>query len=182
MVTYQYDSDPGNWHRSELNPSITRVVEFASKRYCLPGAGITPEDVQQQTYITLISKFGIDELQTSPPTASYLYGATRFAFLGLLRCRHKEIRGQDVQDYNVPDMESIEPLMQLELDEIKEKLQKVVHKLPEIQKQIVRMVFLEERTRVEVADSLKVTYHTVISQMRSALLKLRELIAEDRNP
>jgi RNA polymerase sigma factor (sigma-70 family) len=182
MVTYQYGSDPGNWRDSDLNPSITRVVEHASKRYCLPRAGITCEDVQQQTYINLLTKFGIDELQQSPPTPSYLYKATRLAFLKLLRRHHDETWGQSVQDLSVQDMDSIEPLTQLELDEFKDKLQEVFHQLPEQQKKIVHMVFIEERTRVEAAKSLNLAYHQVISQLRIAMRNLQKAFAENRNP
>lgn len=97
---------------------------------------------------------------------------------GERRARHDELR------YSHAELEgtitAASPLLDLEANERRERIDFAVTRLPEEQQRVVRMTFAEGLSQAEIANRLGIPLGTVKTRIRLAFSKLRGLLADLR--
>ena len=71
------------------------------------------------------------------------------------------------------------PIEQVSMEERQEKLQKALNKLPELQRQILEMNYLEGLSQAQISTALNLSLGTVKSRYRQGLSQLKKLLIED---
>jgi RNA polymerase sigma-70 factor (ECF subfamily) len=99
--------------------------------------------------------------------------------------RHKKVEQKYIEDqYYLNDKEILEgastdyPSVNLAIRELEDKITSVINSLPEQCRKIFCLNRYENKTYVEIADSLHISVNTVKTQMARALQKLRKELAE----
>ncbi|OGH91911.1 MAG: hypothetical protein A2534_00255 [Candidatus Magasanikbacteria bacterium RIFOXYD2_FULL_39_9] len=168
--------------QSLVRKHTTGVYNFVAQ---LVGYGQNAEDVSQEAFIKAwksLKKFDLDK-KFKP----WLYRIARNSAIDFLRQRKATVplvNTYDDEEVNeadyVVDPEPL-PLEQAISSETKEAIQKLVNSLPSIYSTVLKLYYLEEFSLPEIAEILNESIDTVKSKHRRALIKLRELVSEDRN-
>jgi RNA polymerase sigma-70 factor, ECF subfamily len=130
-------------------------------------------DVVQASFLAL-SRFGGDVAAES--RKSWLFRVVHREALKV-RNRNKPYNQTDTQTTDSvlesrPSYE-VNPLSRMVEQEKLESLRRMIAELPRDQQQVLKMKFFEDKTFVEIADSMQTPLGTALSRMRLALERLR---------
>lgn len=123
------------------------------------------QDVLQETFIYLLKKFPGLELTVRMTT--FLYPTVKFTSLNMLRLRQR-----DTEQYEAFDLISIPAAT--ESNPSADNLAAVLALLPDAQREVVLMRFVDGFTVDEITDALGIPVGTVKSRLHNALKALRE--------
>lgn len=129
------------------------------------------EDIVQEVFIKLWDKR--DNLKDHLSFKSFLFTIAYNTTIDMIRKRVKE------RDFVVMVKSKQLPLaidsdnLELEYQELKEKLDKTINKLPERQKQVYTLSRNEELTYLEIANKMGISVNTVENHMVKALKFIR---------
>ena len=130
------------------------------------------EEIVQEMFSRIWIRHETLEIRTS--IKSYLFGAVRNACLNYLK--HQAIKQKYVDRQLHQDQP--EPTDFLELDELTERIQKGMDRLPKKCREIFELSRYEGLKYQEIADHLGLSIKTVENQMGNALRILREELGE----
>lgn len=105
----------------------------------------------------------------------------RVAYNEALVVRRRQATGKNVLDRVAWSLESRQsgPHDPLVRDENIQQVRIAIDRLSPDQQQVVRMRIYEEKTFAVIAEELKVPLGTALSRMRTALMKLREILKDE---
>ena len=128
------------------------------------------EDIVQEVFSKIWNQSKSLDIRTN--IKSYLFGAVRNACLNHLR--HQKVKQAHEQEttHEIIDQEAF-----MEMDELQEKLEKVLNQLPEKRRQIFELSRFEGKKYQEIADELNISVKTVETQMSRSLKVLREALS-----
>lgn len=108
---------------------------------------------------------------------SWLFGVARYAALDVVRAERRPTRGghETEQDVAVhpPDIDTVWTAWAV---------QEGLRTLPEIERQVIRLVFFEDRSQAEIAERLQIPVGTVKSRLHRANRRLADALAHLRGP
>ena len=134
-------------------------------------------DVVQEAFVKVLA--GIGQLQDPERFRGWLRGVVRRAAIDHLRRRKvtgrsaKTLPGQDSDSAPLPS-ESPAPEEVLAREELREDIRAEIAQLPESQREVVMLKYLDERSYDEIAATLGVTVATVESRLFRARTTLRK--------
>ncbi|MEZ4848512.1 MAG: RNA polymerase sigma-70 factor [Bacteroidia bacterium] len=145
--------------------------------YQFIGESDIAEEVVQDVFIQIWEKKESLDIQTSPK--SYLYTAVRNRSLNYLKSKLAKIRSETEVSLDLVSDSSSEPADQkLSEEELILLIQKGVQSLPEKCRIIFKLSRDSGMTYDEIANELGVTKETVKSQIKIALVKLRQFLGK----
>ncbi len=133
------------------------------------GDSDTAKDITQEVF-SKIWKHS-DEIVIRTNVKSYLFGAVRNACLN--HVRHEKVKEAHTKEIRPITTEEISFL---EMDELADKVQKVMDQLPEKRREVFEMSRFEGKKYKEIAEELGVSIKTVETQMSRALKAMREAL------
>lgn len=133
------------------------------------------EEITQDVFLSIYKK--ADTFQGNSTVSTWIYRITVNKALNQLEKRKKHYLSKNkIKDFHSVDFNH--PGIQLENQEKSQFLFAVINKLPENQKTVFLLSYVEGLPRKEVADIMKVTLKTVEGLLQRAKVKLRrELIS-----
>jgi RNA polymerase sigma-70 factor (ECF subfamily) len=140
----------------------------------------TAEEITQDVFTNLWKKAGAYQAERSK-VATWLARITRNRAIDELRRRKAR-----AEDRSVPWEEGIVEQSQgtgdyAELALQRERVRRAVAVLPREQRQVLSMAFFQAQSHMEIAQALDLPLGTVKTWIRVAMLRLRELLAEEGN-
>ncbi len=130
----------------------------------------TAEEIVQETFTSIWEK--VDEINIQTSIKSYLYGAVRNACLNHIK--HQRVVREHA-DYEIHRSSQFSSGFDaLEVEELQEKINSALGKLPEKCREVFELSRYEELKYKEIADRLDISIKTVENQMGKALKILRE--------
>lgn len=130
------------------------------------------EEIVQEVFSNLWAKSEGITIKTS--IKSYLYGSVRNACLNHLK--HLKVQKQH-QEYEMQKSDFVE-IDFLELDELQQKIDEALSKLPTKCREIFELSRFEEMKYKEIATELNISIKTVESQMGRALKVMRDSLGK----
>ncbi|UXP31403.1 RNA polymerase sigma-70 factor [Reichenbachiella agarivorans] len=130
------------------------------------------EEVTQEVFTTLWQKAGSIEIRSS--IKSYLYGAVRNASLNHLKHLKVVSAHQAYSQYN----QEVGRGDFLELDELQQKINESLEKLPPKCREIFELSRFEEMKYKDIATELDISIKTVETQMSRALKVMRDTLGQ----
>lgn len=131
------------------------------------------EELVQELFLNLWSKSENLKIQTS--IKSYLFGAVRNAALNFLK--HQKVE-KSYQEKAALGMQTPQTIDFLEIDELKEKIDEALNKIPEKCREVFELSRFEGKRYKEIAEELNLSLKTVENQMGKALKILRVELGE----
>ena len=130
------------------------------------------QDIAQESFLRLYQNFSkID----SDKRRSYVYTVANNLFLDFLR--HNKVKNAHasfVSNYEKP----LDPHKLHELEEFKEKIQRVLGQMPEHAREVFLLNRMEKMTYTQIAHQLQVSVKTIEKRMQKALEYYAELRRE----
>ncbi|MEM7296971.1 MAG: RNA polymerase sigma-70 factor [Bacteroidota bacterium] len=127
-------------------------------------------DIVQEVFSNIWNQSDTIEIKTN--VKSYLFGAVRNASLNYLK-HQKVVASHAEETMKVDHSHQVDIL---EMDELQEKINEVLDKLPEKRRQIFEMSRFEGKKYHEIAAELDISVKTVETQMSRTLKVLREAL------
>ncbi len=138
---------------------------------------ITAEEVAQETLLTVWRK--ADKYNPALASAStWIFTIARNKKIDRLRKDSRPLPDANDPTFAGPDAESPEASAWHSINA--EKIRAALEKLPEEQRKVLTLAFLEENPHAAVSEMLNLPLGTVKSRIRLGLEKLRTLLAEQR--
>jgi RNA polymerase sigma-70 factor (ECF subfamily) len=139
------------------------------------GNGALSEELTQETMFHLIQ--GIGGYDAARPFRPWLYTiATNLFRNHLKRAEHRFRQDGDQAAYGVPDESELSMEDRWQAEDTSNRLLAELHRLPEIQRQIIVMRYYEELKLSDIATILNLPPGTVKSRLRLGLERLRETL------
>lgn len=160
-----------NGNKQAFNELITFYYPFVSKFLIkiTCNKNIT-EDMVQETFIKLIKNIDKFNIKGKATFSTYLMTIARNCYLDYLRKNNKELQDVDINylsnkissEYNYFRNEDYNTLL------------KEIDKLPEIQKEVIKLKYLEGYTLKEIAKIQNTTSKTIKSRLFESRKKLKD--------
>lgn len=131
------------------------------------------EEIVQELFSDMWSKTDLLRIKTS--LRSYLFGAVRNACLNYIKHQKVKQKHAERTRFSAPQNEATDFL---ELDELKQKIEVALDKIPEKCREIFELNRFEGKRYKEIADELNLSLKTVENQMGKALKIMREELGE----
>ena len=131
------------------------------------------EEIVQELFSDIWTKTDLLSIKTS--LRSYLFGAVRNACLNYIKHQKVKQKHADRTRFSTPQNEATDFL---ELDELKQKIEVALNKIPEKCREIFELNRFEGKRYKEIADELNLSLKTVENQMGKALKIMREELGE----
>lgn len=128
-------------------------------------------DILQEVYIAVWNRAGrFDPAKGS--AISWLAVIARNAGIDALRRRRPGHVGEEYCD--LIDSDELTPFDSVLAGDVAKELATCIHRLPESQRNAVRLFYLEENSLVEISEKMKAPLNTVKSWVRRGVANLRE--------
>ena len=161
-------------------PNLVDPMQFeiTYKQYFSPLVGFAyqyvedgdiAKDIVQEVFSKVWNQSNELEIRTN--IKSYLFGAVRNACLNHLR--HEKVKEAHENEAGQAFIDGVDFL---EMEELEEKINEALNKLPEKRRQIFELSRFEEKKYHEIASELDVSIKTVETQMSRALKTMREVL------
>ncbi len=132
------------------------------------------KEIVQDVFVNLWNKR--ESIDLGKSVKSYLFSSVRNRCLNFIR-NNKKFRSHvldiDIADYEIPMLEDVS-----ESNELQNKIDIAINKLPEKCKQVFMYSRIEELKYKEIAEKMNISIKTVEGQMSKALRVLREELKE----
>ncbi|MCL1835189.1 MAG: sigma-70 family RNA polymerase sigma factor [Oscillospiraceae bacterium] len=140
------------------------------------------EDVLQETFITAWRK--LDTLKAPPAFPSWLQVIAKN--LCNMQLRKKNIAilldaEQDIEDFDVSDIDEPLPAVYAERADLKERLGRIIDGLSEVQRQAVVLYYFNELSVDEIADIMECSANTVKTRLFLARKAIRSEVEEQES-
>lgn len=150
----------------------TEYKSLCNSAYRITNDRFAAQDVVQEVFVKLWNKKGELTIETSP--RAYLFKAVVNSALNYLESNKKFIKlRQEINHGNLPEV-AIHESDKLEEQELQERLEQALNRLPPKCKTIFILCKYEGMKYQQIADHLNLSLKTVENQMGIALQKLRE--------
>ena len=160
-----------------LRRYLTAIYNFTAQYV---GFGPNAEDMTQEAFIKAWKN--LKKFNASKRFRPWLYKIAYNTVVDhLRRLKTTVISIDDNEDLDQLDYlsDSPDPLEQMENTEYAVTIERAMGKLSEIHRTVIHLYYREQLSLPEIAEVLKKPADTVKSRHRRALLKLRQLLAED---
>jgi RNA polymerase sigma-70 factor (ECF subfamily) len=114
------------------------------------------EDVRQETFVRVLAAVRDDKIREPERFGSYVFSICKNILLEGHRVAQRDTSLEDGEDQDFPDR-SVDIFGAFAAKQTKEKVRDVLEKLPELDRRLLRDVFLEERDKDEVCRDFGVT-------------------------
>lgn len=160
-----------NGDKEAFNELITFYYPFVSKfLFKITCNKKTTEDIVQETFIKLIRNIDKFNIKGKAKFSTYLMTIARNCYLDYLRKNNKELQYIDINEFS--DKLSIE-YDYLKNDDYNSIL-KEINKLPNIQKEVIKLKYIEGYTLKEIAKIQNTTSKTIKSRLFEGRKKLKD--------
>jgi len=134
------------------------------------------EDIVKDAYVKLWQKH--TDFDTPENIKAFLYITTRNACLNFLR--HMQIKESSCKELTYIEDGAEQDLVHLQIDqkELMQDIHSEIGKLPERQKEVFKMAYLEDIKNEDIAEKLKLSNHTVAMHKNRALYTLRQRFSD----
>jgi len=134
------------------------------------------EDISEETFIKLYFKSGTFKGKSKFTT--WLYSITANTAKNHLRSINKKHNDISVEDILTLKSNTAEPDRKAEASLISQRINEAIEKLPERQREVFTMRYINEFSIDETADVLGITQGAVKANLSFAISKLRELLGD----
>lgn len=160
-----------NGNKQAFNELITFYYPFV-KKFLLKitcNKDIT-EDVVQETFIKLIRYIDKFNIKGKASFSTYLMAIAKNCYLDYLKKNKKELKNVDIEEFNNKISDEYDYFKINDYNN----LLKEINKLPFIQKEAIKLKYLEGYTLEEIAKIQNTTSKTIKSRLFEARKKLKE--------
>ena len=150
---------------------LDRLYRDALLRFCWGYLGQTEEaeDALQDVWYKVLTAGNVPE-RFRP----WLYRIARNHCLNLIRNRARRKDGQTLPDASQIEDAMTGHLTKLVKDELRSRLTELLHSLPDSQREVLRLRYVEGLSRGEIGEVLELSESLVKSRLFEGLKKLRE--------
>lgn len=158
-------------NKQAFNELITFYYPFVSKFLLkITGKSDITEDLVQETFIKLIKNIDKFDIKGKATFSTYLMTIARNCYLDYLKKYNKELKDVDINDFS-NDVSS-------EYDYLKKEdyntLLKEINKLPKLQKEVIKLKYLEGYTLEEIAKIQNTTSRSSSKESYTEILRWQE--------
>lgn len=161
-------------HQHSMNKIVDKFMYFIIKKagkYKIPSYDF--EDLVQHGCLSVIKAVHLYKIGSSSFT-SYCTNSVVNNFNALLKSQIKHYR--EVQDSDILGMQSYDFTLEDEITayEETERIEASMSELTDIERNIIRSVYIKDRTLKKTAEDLKIKYRHAIDIRKSALKKMKK--------
>ena len=142
------------------------------------GNAADAEEAAQDAFLSAWK--GLPNFRGDSRFSTWLYQLTTHAAIDLLRRQKRQISAEDIDGVS-PQDDAPGPQQQAEQSETRKAVREAVLALPEEQRQIVVLRFMEELSYEEIGAALKLPPGTVKSRLNRAKAQLRTILGRSGN-
>lgn len=154
-----------------------RLQSFATRQF---GNEQTAMDLVQETMTNVWHKAHLFSPEKGSPTTWIFTIARNIRFDILRKNKHRQndVSAEDLWPVLSEEMSDSEDDFALDTTILLQEIGEYYRMLPDAQRVVIELIYIEGKSQQEVSDSLGIPLGTVKSRTRLALQKLRELISE----
>ena len=160
-----------NGNKQAFNELITFYYPFASKFLLkITGKSDITEDLVQETFIKLIKNFDKFDIKGKAIFSTYLMTIARNCYLDYLKKYNKELQNVDINGFSNNISNEYDYLKKEDYNT----LIKEINRLPKLQKEVIKLKYLEGYTLDEIAKIQNTTGKTIKSRLFESRKKLKD--------
>lgn len=139
------------------------------------------EDLVQEVFASFFAGVGNDKIPGDELIAPYIFGIAKRVMFNFFYKKKREENIQKKGEDNFQPSCDFQEAERLENESLNKVIQKVLRKLPEVDKIILKEFYLKENNLGEVADKLGKSKHYVSVRKERALKKIKSEISRQKD-
>jgi RNA polymerase sigma-70 factor, ECF subfamily len=158
----------------ELYKRYARLVYNLARK--ITGRNQEAEDITQEVFVKVWSTAKMFDVQKTSKLAPWLLKICQNMAIDKARSNQRNIKAVDQMSHLIKEYD-LESELQKAL--LKDRLRKVMEKLPQDQREVIKLVYIMDMKQIDVAEKLGISVNTVKSRLRLGLSKLKKELIEE---